>query len=61
VNLKHLTWLLLVTGVVIYYVETSKGQFLFTWESSLPGSQTLGLGIGEYLGAAAIGLLIYQR
>lgn len=60
-NLKHLTWLLLVAAGVIYYVETSRGTFLFEWEASLPGSQKMGLGIGEYLGAAAVGLLIYQR
>ena len=60
-NLKHLTWLLLVAGVVIYYAETSKGTFLFDWESSLPGSAKLGLGLGEYLGAAGVGLLLYTR
>jgi hypothetical protein len=61
VNTKHLTWLLLISAVVVYYAETSKGTFLFNWESSLPGSSSLGLGLGEYLGAAAIGLLIYNR
>jgi len=61
VNLRNLTWLLLVAGVVIYYVETSRGTFLFDWESSLPGAASLGVGIGEYLGAAGVGLLIYNR
>lgn len=60
-KLRHLSWLLLVAGVVIYYVETKKGTFLFTWESSLPGSTSLGVGVGEYLIAASLGTFIYGR
>jgi hypothetical protein len=61
VNMKHITWLLLIAGAVIYYSETSKGTFLFSWESSLPGSTSLGLGLGEYLGIAGVGMLLYNR
>jgi len=59
-NLRNFSWLLLAAGVVIYYVETSKGTFLFDWETSLPGSSTLGVGIGEYLIAASLGAFIYR-
>ena len=59
-NLRRFSWLLLAAGVVIYFVESSKGEFLFPWEPSLPGAQSLGLGVGEYLIAASLGTFIYH-
>lgn len=60
-SVKYLSWLLLVAGAVIYYVETSRGKYLVSWEASLPGAGTLDWGAGEYLVMAGIGLLLYQK
>ena len=59
-NTRHLAWLLLAAGAVIWFVESSKGEFLFSWESSLPGSGSLGAGLGEYLLAGGAALFIYR-
>ena len=59
-TVKHLSWLLLAAGAVIYGVETSRGQFLFVWEDKLPGSG-MGIGMGEYMLLAGVGLLLYQK
>ena len=60
-TVKHLSWLLLVAGAVIWYVESSRGEYLMSWEAKLPGAASIDVGMGEYMLAAGVGLLLYQK
>lgn len=60
-TMKHLSWLLLVAGAVIYGVEAYRGGPIIGWETKLPGVNQYFIGMGEYFFLAGVGLLLYQK
>jgi hypothetical protein len=55
--MKHLALFLVVAGVIIYYIENSKGVYLFpSIENNLPGP----IGLDVVLMATGAGILFFE-